>query len=212
MILARCLALAATTLAGARLSANNPMQNIPSRTPRNNTSQTCSSLASDCAFSDTLVHPDHILLPLLLPCFPLVVAHMPTILLSSRSKIKDIQGAAARSLVLWLALAASVWAFREGHGTLAYGISIHWAMLMLCLPARPSVGIGDGMEVACRWLCLLALFAYAAHSGPPMPVLDAPGLSRCCGSAAHFAGWISVDLLSPVVLFFLNRILIGGLH
>lgn len=212
MILARCLALAATTFAGARLHAINPINGNPNETLKKSTSQTCSSLESECAFSDTLVHPDHILIPLLLPCFPLVVAHMPTILLSSRSKIRDIQGAAARSLVLWLALAASVFAFREGHGTLAYGISIHWAMLMLCLPARPSVGIGDGMEVACRWLCLLVLFAYASHSGPPMPIFDAPGLSRCCGSAAHFAGWISVDLLSPVVLFFLNRILIGSLH
>ena len=53
--------------------------------------------------------------------------------------------------------------------------------------------LGQGAERAARWSCVAALLFGAWHLGPPLPLLDVPGLSRCCGAAVHLAGLLLAD-------------------
>ena len=53
--------------------------------------------------------------------------------------------------------------------------------------------LGQGAERAARWSCVAALLFGAWHLGPPLPLLDVPGLSRCCGAAVHLAGLLLPD-------------------
>ena len=53
--------------------------------------------------------------------------------------------------------------------------------------------LGQGAERAARWSCVAALLFGAWHLGPPLPLLDVPGLSRFCGAAVHLAGLLLPD-------------------
>ena len=192
---ARVLLLGATTLAAGRHNMTLPPVPLEGLCGRDS----LSTLAEQCRPADALVRPEHVLFPLTLPCAVLLCIHMPTVLLASRVRARQLRTATAHIGAAWAAIALCAYAYLS-HPALAYALALHSAAFLLSLPSEPGVLIGQCPERAARWACSAALLGGALYLGPPLPLLDAPGLSRCCGSAAHLAGlWLPDAVLSLAV-------------
>lgn len=185
---ARVLLLGATTLAAGRRNLTLPpvpLEGLCGRDP-------LSTLAEQCRPADAQVRPEHVLLPLLLPCAVQLCVHMPTLLLASRVRARQLRAATAHVAAAWAAVALCAYAYLS-HPAVAYALALHSAAFLLAQPSEPGLLIGPCPERTARWGCTAALLAGALYLGPPLPLLDAPGLSRCCGSAAHLAGLLVPD-------------------
>ena len=105
MIFVRSLLLLATTLAAGRAPSPSLNQQHSNSSHSNSTQndESCAansdSLELACRGTDPLILPEHIILPLLLPCAALLFTHMPTLLLASRARVRDLKGATVQALL-----------------------------------------------------------------------------------------------------------------
>ena len=182
---ARALVPVATTLAAVRLAATHV--------------EMC---------SQTPIAPNHLLAPFALPYAAHVVAHMPTVLLSSRSRVSTIKQALAGFAAVFLGFEAVGWAFRSGEPNhpLAYALSLHWALVLLSQPAPPALVIGPHAHAAVHAAAAVALLVGAWQLGPPLPVVDLPGFPAGRGPGAHLVCLLGVELLGPLLLHCLTRV------
>jgi len=186
----RAALAAATTLASAGLSPGQ---------------QSCAA-SGHCARLDALVSPQHAVAPLCLPLAVCLFANAPTLLLSSRHRASCLWAAAAELLLLWAALASVAAVYLLGSQAAAYGLSLHLSALFLLSPAPPSLPLGSAPHAAARACAGLALLAGAWHAGPPLPVVQGPGVSGCCGAAAHLAGWAAAETVGRAAVSALKLI------
>jgi hypothetical protein len=156
-------------------------------------SQDCSRDA--CSEASAAVRPDHVVLPLALPCAVVFVANGPTLLLSSRWRARCLWVAAGQVVVLWASLWACAWVFFFASRAYAYAMSLHFALLILDQGCPPVFSISPGLHSLARGLATALLLAWAAYAGPSLPVLDTPALSSCCGAKAHLLAWVSAETL-----------------
>ena len=201
---ARFLLLGATTMAAGRhnLTATpTPLEGLCGRDP-------LATLSEQCFPADTRVRPEHVLFPLLLPCGVALVVNVPTLLLPSRFRAHQLRVATAHITAAWAAVVLCAYAYRS-HPALAYALALHSSAFLLALPPDPGVLLGRGPERAARWSCTAALLLGAWYLGPPLPLLDVPGLSRCCGSAVHLAALLLPDAAMALAIELVQRVLAG---
>jgi hypothetical protein len=96
---------------------------------------------------------------------------------------------------------AAAAAYHAGWASLAYAHSLHLSATFLG-PRRADslVLMSPSVHAAARALAVAGLAAGAAYAGPPLPVLDAPGLPSCCGALAHLAAWACAETVGTAVL------------
>ena len=214
MIFVRSLLLLATTLAAGRAPA--PGSSSPHANSTQKQNESCAadsdSLERACRGTDPLILPEHIILPLLLPCAALLFTHMPTLLLASRARVRDLKGATVQALLTWLGVCAAAWAYSTGRRAFAYAASLHASVYLLSRPASPTVVVGPIADLFARETCVTAILLCAWHLGPPLPVADAPGHppgSACCGIGSHVVVFMLPDLIGPLAAGVARR-LVGG--
>jgi hypothetical protein len=215
MIFVRSLLFVATTLAAGK---NNHSRANESSSD-NATDASCpadaaGSLEHACRTTDPLILPEHIILPLLLPCAALLFTHMPTLLLASRARVRDLKGATAQAVLTWLSVCAVAFAYSSGHRAFAYAVSLHTSVYLLSKPASPTIVVGPMVDLFARETCITAVLLCAWQMGPPLPVVDTPGdhpaASACCGIASHMAGFLLPDLVGPLAAGIARRLVGGG--
>lgn len=198
----RALILGCTTMAASRYNLTltpTPMEGLCGRDP-------LATLSEHCLPADAAVSPEHVFLPLLLPCVLALVVNIPTLLLPSRHRARQLRVATAHVSGAWGAVAMCAYAYLA-HPAIAYGLALHSAAFLLSLPPDPGVLLGPGPEQAARFACTAVLLLGAQYLGPPLPILDVPGLSRCCGSAAHLAGLLLPDAALGLAIEVVQRVL-----
>lgn len=197
-LVTRSLLLVATTLAAGR---HMP----PARNYSASSNTTCSkpilnaTEESDCVLTDAMVIPDHILAPLLFPCIALLITHMPTLLLASRARVQDLKIATSSVVLVWLCGLAITWLSRAHSPSVAYAISLHTSVYLLSQPASHTLTAGMWADRVVKKICMVVVVLCAWQMGPPLPVIDAPGIPRCCGAASHLAGLIAPDIAGPII-------------
>jgi hypothetical protein len=164
-----------------------------------NTASASSATISGCALTDAMVTPDHFLAPLLVPCVAILLTHMPTLLLTSRARVLDLKSATSGVLLAWLCCLIVSWLSTVHGRSFAYAMSLHASVYLLAQPASQTLIAGAWADKTVRRACTAFVLVCAWQLGPPLPVLDAPGIHRCCGTAAHLAGFILPDIAVPVV-------------
>lgn len=181
----RAALVAGTTLAASRLPVD------PKQSPG------CGP--SICARTDELVGPHHVVLPMVSALCLVLFANVPTLLLASQTRVRDLAGATAQLTLLQLALLAVSYAYTlcKSH---AYALSCHLALLFLSRPLPPTLLVSRQVFALVRLAAVCVLLAWAWQSGPPLPILDAPALSGCCGSRAHLLAWLLSETLGRVVV------------
>ncbi len=222
-LIARSLILVATTLAAGRYmpppgtSYSNPLGNVGDgglnanatrvRSGANatcslndtcNTASTTSATISDCSLTDAMVNPDHFLAPLLVPCIAILLTHMPTLLLTSRARVLDLKAATSGVLLAWLCGLLVSWLSTVYGRSFAYAMSLHASVHLLAQPASHTLIAGAWADRTVKRACTVVVLVCAWQLGPPLPVLDAPGIPRCCGTASHLAGFILPDIAAPI--------------
>ena len=212
MILVRSLLFVVTTLAAGKRAVNvTAPENASSSCATPNTNETLTN-EEVCASTDPLVLPEHVILPLLLPCAALLFTHMPTLLLASRARVRDLKGATAQAVLTWLSVCSVAWAYASGRRAFAYAASLHTSVYLLSKPASPTVVVGPIADLFARETCITAILLCAWQLGPPLPVADAPGhpaASACCGLASHLAGFMIPDLVGPLAEGLARRLVLG---
>ena len=150
----------------------------------------------------------HVLAPLALNYAALVVVHMPTLLLASRSRVSVIKQALASVAATALGFEAAAWVFRGGdrRRPWAYALSLHWSLFLLSQPPHPSLVIGPHAHAAVHAAAVIALLAGASQLGPPMPAMDLPAFPTPAGAEAHLVCLLGVELLGPLLLHCLTRV------
>jgi hypothetical protein len=198
----RALLLASTTLAASRHSltpVDPPPEGYCGR-------DTVPTLAEQCRPADAAVRPEHVLFPLLLPCCVVLVVNVPTLVLASRFRTRQLRVATAHVAAAWAAIAACAYAYLS-HPALAYALALHSTVFLLTLQPDPGVLLGRRAEHTVRRACTAALLLGAWLAGPPLPLVDVPGLSRCCGSVSHLAGLLLPDAAMGLTIELVHRLL-----
>jgi len=219
----RILLLVATTLAAVRFhpptnnnnstldaSDNNsscPIQNASLHRGTQNQTQNIDSLNTACEQTDAFVTSDHVTLPLMAPCFAMLITHMPSILLPSRAMVHDIKSATAKVFLIWISVVTISWIHRGQGGSLAYAMSLHVSLYLLSLPASSTVVVGMWADRLTRSIFTALVIMCAWQAGPPLPVLDAPGIHGWCGAASHLAGILIPDIVGPFALGFVHGLM-----
>ena len=185
----RTLLAAATTLAAA---ATQPRSHAESGSLHQDQLQ--------CSSQDPHVYPKHVLAPLVVPCAVKVFVSMPTLLLASAHRARRLRAAAASMAALWSTVVVCALAYTHFSRSFAYALSLHASALFL-LKIDPGANLlGPAPLQAAKYLGLAVLGAGALYAGPPLPVLGAPGLSGCCGSACHLLAWAAMETLGALLL------------
>jgi hypothetical protein len=224
MIFVRSLLFVVTTLAaGKRVPSDGNVtahahgapaaENASSSCPAPNNNATLTTNEDVCASTDPLILPEHAILPLLLPCAALLFTHMPTLLLASRARVRDLKGATAQAVLTWLSVCSVAWAYASGRRAFAYAASLHTSVYLLSKPSSPTVVVGPIADLFARETCITVILLCAWQLGPPLPVADAPGhpaASACCGLASHLAGFMIPDLVGPIAEGLARRLVAGG--
>ncbi len=191
----RVLLPIATTLAAVRVS---PTLLPPPPSP----SESCAA-APPPTITDM-----HIIYPLLIPYATQVVIHMPTLLLASQSRVAHIKQALVSIVAVGMGVALNTWILSGNRNPpVAYALSLHWALFLLAQPPHPTLAIGAWAHRAICTLGVATLAAAAWQLGPPLPVIDVAGLPGCHGATAHLICILATDLLGPVFILILTRIL-----
>ena len=215
MFFVRSLLFVVTTLAAGKnrtaapapAQGEDPQQPLCPAPPSN-----ASAFEGACRATDPLILPEHVILPLLLPCAALLFTHMPTLLLASRARVRDLKNATAHAVLTWLAVCAVAWAYASGRRAFAYAASLHASVYLLSMPASPTIVVGPLADLFARETCITFIFLCAWHMGPPLPVADVPGQpahSVCCGLASHLAGFMIPELVGPVAEALARRLVAG---
>ena len=214
MAFVRSLLFVVTTLAASRHPPPSP-----EIYPKNSTASSCPAAGGQnqtlewaCSSIEPLVRPDHVLAPLVLPGISLLFTHMPTLLLVSRARVRDLKAAAARAAVVWLAMCTAALIYTRHSHTLAYAFSLHASVYLLSLPSSPTIVMGRMADLLVRELCITAVMLCAWYLGPPLPVIDVPGFSgaSCCGVTSHLAGYFLPDVLGPLAMGIASRLMDDG--
>ena len=194
----RVLLPIATTLAAVRVS---PTLLPPPPPP----SESCAAPA----FPPPTITDMHIIYPLLIPYAAQAIIHMPTLLLASQSRVAHIKQALVSIVTVGMGVALNTWILRGGSQDppVAYALSLHWALFLLAQPPHPTLAIGAWAHRAICTLGVAILAAAAWQLGPPLPVIDVAGLPGCQGATAHLICMLATDLLGPVFILILTRIL-----
>jgi len=191
----RVLLPIATTLAAVRVSPT-----LPPPPP-----------AESCAapiFPPPTITDIHIIYPLLIPYAAQAIIHMPTLLLSAQSRVTHIKQALVSVVTVAMGVALNTWILSGNRNPpVAYALSLHWALFLLAQPPHPTLAIGAWAHHAVCTLGVAILAAAAWQLGPPLPVIDVAGLPGCHGATAHLVCILATDLLGPVVILILTRIL-----
>ena len=206
MAFVRSLLFVVTTLAASR---HPPLIDLH---PKNSSCPSTESLAWACSRIDPLVRPDHVLVPLVLPGVSLLFTHMPTLLLVSRARVRDLKAAAARATVLWLAMCAAALMYTRHSHALAYAFSLHASVYLLSQPCSPTIVMGRTADLLVREVCISAVMLCAWYMGPPLPVIDVPGFSgaSCCGVTSHLAAYLLPDVAGPLAMGIVARLMDDG--
>lgn len=201
--LSRLLLLGATTLAASRPGALDALPPPPLG------EALCQgdTVAAHCRAADALVRPEHVLCPLLLPCLVQLFLHAPTVALASRLRSRQLGAAIAVVAAAWAALAACAYLHARWRPSLAYALALHSAACLLAMPGEPGLLLGPRADRLARVLASAALLLGAWHLGPPLPLLDAPRLSRCCGAYAHLLALLAPDAALAAVAGGARRLL-----
>ena len=213
MVFVRSLLFVATTLAASK----QPMMlfGAPSANNNSKTNSTCNrtSAESACGRLDPLIAPQHVIAPLMLPCAALLFTHMPTLLLASKARVRDLKEATAQVAVAWLSVCSVAWLYTRYSPAVAYALSLHSSLYLLSQPSSPTLVVGRLTDLFVRETCVTTILLCAWYGGPPLPVVDVPGVAgSCCGAASHLAGFILPDLAGPVAMWLARRLVVidGG--
>jgi hypothetical protein len=164
------------------------------------------ALPAEACSSNTTVQPTHVIAPFALPYAAHIVVHMPTLLLSSRSRVSTIRQALADFAAIFLGFQAAGWAFRSGDHALAYALSLHWSLFLLSQPPHPGLIIGSHVHTAVHAAALAALVWGAWQLGPPLPIIELPGFPALPGASSHLMCLVGTELLGPLILHALTRV------
>jgi hypothetical protein len=205
MSFVRSLLLVATTLAASR--------HPPDLTPKIENASSCPAshqnltIENVCARVDPLVLPEHVIAPLAIPCIALLFTHMPTLLLASRARVRDLKAATTHAAVTWGAICAAAVIYTNSP-TQAYAFSLHLSVYLLSQPSSPTVVVGRMADLFVRELGITVILLCAWYLGPPLPVLDVPGFpgASCCGVTAHLTALFTPDIAAPLVMGVIARL------
>lgn len=151
------------------------------------------SLQAACAASDAHVSLVHSLFPLALAAGVTLWSYLPTLVLASRRRAHRLSVAAANVAAVWCAGALVAAAHFQASRSLAYALSLHLAVTLLSSRKSDALVLfSPSALAAARGLALVAL-AVMAGAGPPLPVVDAPGVPGCCGATSHLAAWAAAE-------------------
>jgi len=212
MIFTRSLLYAVTTLTRKNRTSFEPP---PANATVDAQQLVCSNPALEdvCSATNPLILPEHVMLPLLLPCAALLFSHMPTILLASRARVRDLKNATTNVVLAWLGVSAVGWAYASGFRAFAYAVSLHTSVYLLSQPASPTAVVGPLADLFARETCITLVLLCAMQLGPPLPVAHAmghPTAAVCCGVASHLAGSMIPDLVGPIAADLARRLVAYG--
>lgn len=172
--------------------------------PRDNNAKCSLSLHAACSAPDSHVAPQHAVVPLVPPIAVLVFSSMPTLLLASKHRVRSLWAAVSYLCAIWVALLLVAEVFQSVSPSLAYALSLHFSALFLTRRPQTDVLITPTAHAAVRVCALAALVAGAAYAGPPLPVMDSPGVHGCCGAAAHLAAATAAETVGAALLWLLD--------
>lgn len=174
----RLALIAATTLAASKLP--------PILGPKDKEYGTCGP--NPCSRSDPLVRPEHILFPLGAAGCIVLFANVPTLLLASQTRIRDLT-VSTMQVVFLTAVMGGTAALYLVCPSWAYALSCHVAALIITRPAPPTLLMHRQVYSSAQSVAIAVVVVWAAQLGPALPVLDSPGMSGCCGARSHLLAW-----------------------
>jgi hypothetical protein len=189
--------------AWARLSIAVATTLASSSTPPRQHGESCASLTSlqaACAASDAHVSLVHSLAPLALAAGVTLWSYLPTLVLSSRRRAHRLSVAAANVAAVWGAAALVAAAHFEVSRSLGYALSLHLAVTLLSSRKSDALLLFSPAALAAARALAVVGVAVAAGAGPPLPVVDAPGVPGCCGATSHLAAWAAAETLGAGAL------------
>ena len=148
------------------------------------------------------------LAPLALYFCAFVVLYTPSLLLASRTRLAQLQE--ATFLVACLApILVLIWQLQATRPTLTYAISVHWVIgLFSCTPLVTPVA-GIRFHTVLAWAAGLTVLVYAWGFGPPLPVVDSPVVSQCCGAVTHLTALAVTDVGLCACTFAMRKIVLA---
>lgn len=167
----------------------------------------CGNLSDVCARPDEHVTKSDLVIPVLIWLCVFAVAYMPTLLLSSSSKLHQLKAGIVQLIFVFL-LVISGYLLFPFHRSGAYCITLHATVFLLLHPARAILMIGNSAYHMLRLLGVVLVLAFAWHLGPPVPVVFSPEISFCCGAMWHLVGLGLVDVICSVLVFVLYSVFI----
>lgn len=209
----RSMLLVVTTLAASRNSLFFSAQPQNASSSCTSGSRNKTAIAVECSHLDPFVTPCHVVAPLMLPCAALLFTHMPTLLLASKARVRDLKEATAQVAVSWLSVCAVAWLYTSYSPSVAYALALHASVYLLSQHSSPTIVVGRLADAFVRETCVAVIFLCAWYMGPPLPVIDVPGIAgSCCGVASHLAGFVLPDLVGPAAMCLARRLVVidGG--
>jgi hypothetical protein len=191
MAWARSLLAVATTLASSTTTPGHQEGACASK----------AGLRAACASPDAYLDLRQVLAPLLVAFAVMLWAHLPSLLLASRRRSHRLSLAAGHAVALWAAMIAVYAVYERISPSPAYALSLHLTVTFLSRRKSDSLLLlPPAAYAASRWLAVGALVAGAAL-GPPLPVVDSPGVSGYCGAVSHLAAWAAAETVGAGCLF-----------
>ena len=189
-MIAHVLFMVASTVAAARFNGLNRQA-------------TCSA-EMVCTSVDRLITPLHAIFPLSVTLVGFLLVNIPLGTMPSPMKVRRLKRATCQLLLLSPTLGLLWYAFAVSP-TLVTMISSHMGVFLLA-------NYEESATLYEKCICLSHLgiiLAWTMQEGPPIPVLDSPGLNVCCGYMAHLAGIVVCSLLIPTFNRLLSRLVVG---
>lgn len=155
-----------------------------------------------CSYMDQKITPLHALVPLCLAFGAVIIMDVPSATLTSVLKVRRIKHSIGRLLLLTplLVLMGSAFRLYPALSTIIISHSVVFFFSFKC-------NFTSWYENAITTLCLLLLFGWTLHEGPPIPVIESPGVEVCCGYLTHLSGVVAAHLYIPALDWFVEKLL-----
>lgn len=153
-----------------------------------------------CSRSDPLVLPQHILFPLGAAGCVVLFAKVPTLLLASQTRIRDLAASTVQVVFLTAVMGCTA-ALYLVCPSWAYALSCHVAALIITRPPPPTLLMHRHVYASAQSVAIVVVVVWAAQLGPALPVIDSPGMSGCCGAMSHLLAWaVTQTVVEALVL------------
>lgn len=176
------------TLAAARLNGNTRPE-------------TCQN-DNRCSQMDKMVTPLHVLFPLCLAFGAVIIMDVPAATLPSALKVRRLKQSTCKLLLLTPLLVLMGSAFQL-YPALSTIIISHSVVFLFSF----NFYLMNWYETTITTCGLLLFFGWTLHEGPPIPIIESPGVDVSCGYMTHLSGVVAAHLYVPAMNWLVTKLL-----